>query len=182
VDPVTGDHTPSDSGPQQYVNTPESVLLAGADFELRREWRQGWMFSAYYGYQHGQYQPLPESSDALKKDPRVINAPEHLGSLRGVVPVVPELASLGARVTLEAPRRIDLGDAGLPAQERFTRTAVTADVTLSGNIRRFGVGYVLGVYNLTDQRYDYLVSQSYLGKLSRNNGRTVLFNVNVTYP
>jgi outer membrane receptor for ferrienterochelin and colicins len=135
------------------------------------------MFSAYYGYQRAQYRVSATDNDpALLANPRLSNAPEHLASVRGVIPIVPELASLGARISLEAPRRIDLDSS------ETTRGAIVADVTLSGNVKRYGVGYVLGVYNLADQRYDYLTSHSYLGRLSRQNGRTVLLNINVTYP
>jgi outer membrane receptor protein involved in Fe transport len=172
-DPATADST---SITQRYSNSTDASLFVGADFELRREWRQGWMLGAYYGYQHAQVLPTANDDPALKANPRKINAPEHLASVRGVVPIVPELVSLGARLSLEAPRRID------PGSDETTRAAVIADVTLSGNIRRFGVGYVLGVYNIADQRYDYLTQQNYLGKLSRQNGRTVLLNLNVQYP
>ena len=92
------------------------------------------------------------------------------------VPVVPELASLGVRVAVETARRISLTDT------ETTHPAVVADLTLSGHIRRFGVGYVLGVYNVIDRRYDYPTSASYLSKLSRQNGRTFLVNINVQYP
>jgi outer membrane receptor for ferrienterochelin and colicins len=165
-----------DSFTQRYINSPDPVFLIGADFEVRREWRQGWMLSAYYGFQRAQYLTGESADQALKDNPRVANAPEHLASLRGVVPIVPEIASLGARVTLEAPRRIDLEGPDT------TRATVVADATVSGNIRKFGVGYVLGVYNLTDQRYDYPIAASYSGKLSRQNGRTFLLNINVQYP
>lgn len=176
--PNGGDPAPVDSGSitQRYINTPESVLGAGADIELRREWRQGWMVSAYYGYQRVQYLTNENSAPELQANPRLVNAPEHLASVRGVVPIVPELASLGARVTLEAPRRIDL------ASDETTRAAVVADLTLSGNVRRFGVGYTLGVYNLTDARYDYLTPPNFLARLSRQNGRTVLLSLNLQYP
>jgi outer membrane receptor for ferrienterochelin and colicins len=175
VDPMTGDPDPT-GFTQRYTNSAVPALVAGVDFELRREWRQGWMFSASYGYQRAQYVAGSSGDASLKANPRLINAPEHLASVRGVVPIVPELVSLGARVTFEGPRRIDLDNSDT------TRTALVADVTLSGNIRRFGVGYVLGVYNLIDQRYDYPNAGTYIGRLSRQNGRTVLLNLNVQYP
>lgn len=174
VDPTTGLPDPNSSA-QRYVNSDEPAVLGGVDLELRREWRQGWFMSAFYGYQRAQYSPKADDT-VLRANPRLVNAPEHLASFRGVVPIVPELASLGARVTLEAPRRISINT------DEQTRPAVTADVTLSGGIRKFGVGYVLGVYNIADQRYDYINAASYLSKLSRQNGRTVLLNVSVQYP
>lgn len=178
VDSKTGQPAPPDSedSAQRYVNTAEPGLVAGVDLELRREWRRGWMLSATYGYQWARYLTGPTSEAMLRANPRLINAPEHLASARGVVPVIPQIASLGARVTLEAPRRI------APDTSKTTQSAIAVDVTLSGNIRRFGVGYVLGIYNLADQRYDYPVTQSYLGRVSRQNGRTFMIDLNVQYP
>ena len=86
------------------------------------------------------------------------------------------LASLGLRATLEAPRRIDL------TSDDLTRTAVVADVTISGAVKRFGVGYVFGLYNALDARYENPVSLVYLSRTIRQSGRTFLANVTVTYP
>ncbi len=92
------------SGVVQYQNSPTPQLNAGFDIEVRREWRQGWMVSVGYGYQKATFVQLT-AGDPLTTNPRVTNAPEHLASARGVVPIVPDLASLGMRITLEAPRR-----------------------------------------------------------------------------
>jgi len=174
VDPVTGAPDPLSSA-QRYINRGDPALIAGADLELRREWRQGWFLSTFYSYQRAQY--LAVSNDAaLKSNPRLVNAPEHLSALRGVVPIVPELLSLGLRVNLEAPRRISINS------DAVTRTSVTADLTLSGHIRKFYISYVLGLYNIADQRYDYTNAASYLSKLTRQNGRTVLLNLTVQLP
>lgn len=174
VDPMTGVPDPG-SGTQRYVNSSEPALIVGADLEVRHEWRQGWFFSGFYSYQRAQYLAASDNV-ALKQNPRLVNAPAHLSALRGVVPVVPELASLGGRVTIEAPRRISRNS------DAMTGTSVTADITLSGDIRRLGLGYVLGLYNIADQRYDYINAASYLSELTRQNGRTVLFNLSLQYP
>ena len=93
--------------PDGLCATPTATspaITAGGELELRREWRQGWMLSAIYGYQRAQF--LDSVGLDAADSPRLVNAPEHLASLRGVVPMVPEIASLGLRTTLEAPRRI----------------------------------------------------------------------------
>ena len=121
-----------------------------------------------YGYQLARY---------LDKDKtRLINSPEHLASLKGVVPLLPDIVSLAARVTLEAPRRIGLQD------ETTTDAQVVGDLTLSGQVKRFGVQYVLGVYNITDAKFSYPVSETYLSRTLPQNGRTFMADVKVTYP
>ncbi|APR80285.1 TonB-dependent receptor [Minicystis rosea] len=152
----------------RYANSPDPALTAGGDVEIRREWRQGWMVSAMYGYQHARF------LDATKTP--LVNAPQHLASMRGVVPLLPDIASLATRITLEAPRRISADST------ETTPTAVVADVTLSGNIKRFGVQYVLGVYNVADSRYSYPVADTYLSRTMPQNGRTFLADIKVTYP
>ncbi len=159
----------------RYANTKNPVLAVGGDVELRREWRQGWMVSAMYGYQRAQFFAFGDKSlPAVAGDPRLRNAPEHLASFKGVVPMLPELASLGLRVTLEAPRLDEL--------EGTTGTHVVADLTLSGLLKRFGVTYAIGAYNVMDQRYSYPVSLAYLSRTMLQNGRTFLADIKVAYP
>jgi outer membrane receptor for ferrienterochelin and colicins len=153
-----------------YANNSAPALAAGLEVELRREFHRGIMFGLSYGYERAQY------LDPLAPDPRFINTPEHLASIRGVLPIVKDLVSLGARATLEAPRRI-----GLTNQGR-TGTAVIADLTLSGGVKRFGLSYVLGIYNVTDARYAYPVTETYLSKTVAQNGRTLLADLTFTYP
>lgn len=192
VDPLTGGYLPG-SGTTQFQNSPAPALNAGFDLELRRDWRQGWMLSAFYGYQRPEFIGL-DSPDAgalvqqfpsLKTNPRLTNAPEHLGGFRGVMPVVADLASLGFRLTVEGPRRVSYTDdpnTGQDESTELTRAAVVADLTLSGNVKRFGVGYVVGVYNIADQRYSLPITESYASRLSTQNGRTFMANLNVSYP
>jgi outer membrane receptor for ferrienterochelin and colicins len=92
------------------------------------------------------------------------------------VPIVADLASLGLRVTLEAPRRVSY------VSDELTRPAAVADLTLSGQVKRFGVGYTVGVYNVIDTRYNLPITETYFSRLSPQNGRTFLANVTVQYP
>lgn len=166
--------------PVRYANSRSAALTAGADVELRREWRRGWMLAASYGYLRAQYLDDDYLEDQClgspSKDLRLINAPEHMASFRGVIPVVERLASVGLKITLEAPRRVSLEDSDV------TRAAVVADLALSGEIRRFGARYVLGVYNLMDARYDHPVGDIFVSRTARQNGRTLLFDLLVSYP
>lgn len=164
--------TPLESDPNviRYTNSAAPALLVGGDAEIRRDFRLGFMVSAAYSYQHARY------LDSALENGRFINSPEHLASLRAVVPVVPELASIAGRVTLEAPRRIAFdSDDEIPL-------AILGDIAVSGNVRRFGLRYTAGVYNVTDQRYEVPVATTFLSRTMPQNGRTFLVDVLVAYP
>lgn len=155
----------------RYQNSDIPALTLGGDVEIRREWRRGWMVSAMYGYQRAEF------LDSSLANPRLINAPEHLASFRSVFPVVPEVASLGVRMTLEAPRRIVY-----ESDETTDRTGVVVDATVSGDIRRFGIHYTFGVYNIADFRYSVPVTDTFRSRTMPQNGRTFMLDFMVTYP
>jgi len=161
------DPTKPDSEVIRYANSPPALAL-GADVELRREWRRGSMLAVTYGYQSARF--LEGTGNK-----RLPNAPEHLASFRGVVPVVRDLASLGARVRLEAPRR-------LQGTDETTRTAAVLDATLSGNLREYGLRYVIGVYNITAFRFQVPVTETFASRTIPQNGRTFLIDLLATFP
>ena len=152
----------------RYANSPPAIAVGG-DVELRREWRRGWMLAATYGYQRAQF--LEGAGNQ-----RLPNAPEHLASFRGVVPVVRELASLGVRVRLEAPRRLRQGS------DETTQSAAVIDATVSGYLRDFGLRYTVGVYNVTDWRFEIPVTETFASRTIPQNGRTFLLDVLATFP
>ena len=161
---------PAHKGLENYQNSAVPALAVGGDVEVRREWRQGLMLTAMYGYQYARY------LDVKTGDPRLVAAPEHLASVKAVVPVVPELASLGMRATLEAPRRIDT------EKSDTTATSVILDATVSGGVARYGLRYTLGFYNITGWRYQLPVTETFLSRTLPGGGRTFLFDVTGTYP
>ncbi len=160
----------SSTGLITYANSLYPALAAGGDLELRREWRQGWMLSAYYSYEHASYY----NSNLLNAE--LVNSPQHLAAFKGVVPVLPDLISLALRVTLEAPRRISA------SSDATTPTALVGDLVASGNLKKFGIGYRLGVYNVADTKYVYPVSSSYLNSVFQQSGRSFLGDITVAYP
>jgi len=160
----------------RYENNPPA-LLAGGDVEIRREWRQGWMLSAMYTYQRGGYMQTPKTLEGeAKPNLKLVNAPEHLGSLRVVFPIVTDALSLGARFAAESERRVDIGT------EETTSPVFLGDVTVSGYLRRFGVRYTLGMYNVGDFRWSAPVTLSFLSRTMVQNGRTFLADLLFTYP
>ena len=165
IDTITDPGT----GFRRYANAESPALLAGGDVEIRREFRRGWMVSGSYGYERAQ---LLSSSLA---DPRLLNAPEHMAALKGLVPVIRDLVSAGLRLTLEAPRRISLDSPDT------TSTALVADATISGTLRDYGLHYTVGVYNLADVRWQVPVSTTFASPTMPQNGRTFLLDVVGTF-
>jgi outer membrane receptor protein involved in Fe transport len=173
-DPMTG--MPRDG--IQYQNRAGGVVTAGGDVEVRREWRYGWMLSAMYGYLYARYVGANAPMDT-----RVINAPEHFASFRGVVPLIPGTLNGALRMTVEAPRRISLADetAMLPESERDTPPAVIADLVLSGGVPRYGVRYAAGLYNLFDWRYDNPVATGFSSRVMPQNGRSLMVQLSAEF-
>jgi outer membrane receptor for ferrienterochelin and colicins len=167
----TIDDMPGNSNVLRYANTPP-VLAIGGEAEIRREWRRGWMLGAAYAYQSARITtPTPGDPDS-----RIAAYPDHMASLRAVAPLIPELVSPGVRVTLEGSRRISTID------DARTAPAVIGDVTLSGNIKPFGVHYVLGVYNVANFQWQMPVAESFKSRTVPQNGRTLMLDVLGTYP
>jgi outer membrane receptor protein involved in Fe transport len=156
--------------PLQYVNSPQPIHTYGGDIELRREWRQGWMLGLMYGYQSTRYYQSPPPG-SVGANTWVPNAPEHLASFRFAVPVVPGLATLASRATLEAPRRISL------SADDKTDAGVVWDVVLSGDIGRYNLRYTLGIYNLFDWRYAVPITPTTLSSTLVQNPRTLLLEL-----
>jgi hypothetical protein len=154
----------------RYANSTVPAFVAGGDLELRRDWRRGFMMAATYGYQQTRF------LDPKLPNPRLVNAPEHLASLRAVAPIVKELVSFGARFSLESPRRIRDDYSGT------TGTTLIADATVSGYVRDVGVRYVVGVYNIADRRYEIPVSDTFATRTLPHNGRTFLVDALWTWP
>lgn len=153
-----------------YANTASPSLVAGADVELRREWRKGFMLGATYGYQRAQL------LDKTLADPRLVNVPEHVASLRGVAPVVRELLSFALRATLEAPRRIRAASA------ETTEMGVVLDAAVSGDVKAAGLHYTVGVYNIAGWRGQVPVGETFQSRTITQNGRTFLIDVLATFP
>ncbi len=164
---------PDESDPEnifRYTNSTSPSLVVGGEVEVRREWRRGLMLAAMYGYQQARL------LDSTLSNARLVNAPEHYGSARFVVPAVKDLAALGFRATVEAPRRID------SATDDLTDLALVADATISGQVREVGVRYVIGLYNLADRRAQTPVATTFVSRTMPQNGRTFMIDVGWSWP
>ncbi|XXT19734.1 TonB-dependent receptor [Sorangium sp. So ce429] len=159
----------------RYENTDASILVVGGELELRREWRQGWMASASYSYAKAQY--LEESGANERRE--VPNSPEHMGSLRGAVPLFGKAVGLASRLTVEAPRYDRNVREDPNTDQTTTEPAVIWDIVLSGQLDVGGLRYNVGVYNVGDWRWTAPTAAQYTIAKFPQNGRTFLASVNM---
>lgn len=176
-----GDQT----SPLYYVNSDTPIASVGGEVGVRREWRQGWMLQATYGYQHSTYLASESSADlfGLKKAPgtrNVANSPEHLASIKAAAPILARGLTAATRVTLEGIRYDRYENDGDPAQGK-TNAAVIWDLILSGREERWGLGYSIGAYNVGDWRYSFPVSGEFTQRAVQQNGRTFLASADITF-
>lgn len=162
-----GTGTPSDL--IHYENEPNSVLSVGGDVEVRREFRQGWLFAANYNIQHTQYM------GTTLADPTLVNAPNHQGGLRMVAPLFEPYANAAVRLTVVAPRRVRIDE------DLWTAPAVLGDFVVSGQVPRLGLRYAIGVYNILDWRWDVPVTSSFASKTIQQQGRTFALHLTAAF-
>jgi len=169
-----------------YENTTTPVGTMGAEGEVRKEWKDGWMASASYSFARSVY--LKDSSlssiASLARDPafrEVPNAPEHLASLHAGAPILGRALMAMTRVSFTSAR-YDVHDkqptltVSEPPQEE-TSAAVVWDLMLTGAEPRWHIRYSLGMYNLANWKYSVPVLQgpgNFLQDSIVQNGRTVL--------
>lgn len=130
-----------------YANSAQSAQTLGAEAEVRRDFRHGWMLAATYSYQRTRFGDV--TSDAPSA--RITNSPEHLASIRGVAPLIEDVMSIAARLRVESPRLAQR--AGGPLIE--SPVPVLLDVVVSGRIADIHLDYAIGLRNVFDWQYSY---------------------------
>lgn len=171
---IQGANTPTD--PNYYTNSKSPVFTTGAEAEVRREWRQGWMVAATYSYQRSRYL---RDQGLLREVP---NAPAHLASVRGAVPILGRTLMAMSRLSIEGPRYDRYDSVADPPQGR-TNGAAIWDLVLSGEAERLGVHYAVGLYNVADYRYTAPLSREYRAtqRTIVQNGRTILASTEISF-
>lgn len=178
--------------PIHYINSGSPVLSVGVEVGVHREWRQGWMLGADYGYQHSRFLASDAVSDLFTPAPdlrRVPNSPEHLASLKAAVPILGRGLTLANRVTVQGAVYDRNEDASTPCPPCQTKLdpSVIWDMVLTGREDRWGLTYSVGAYNVTDWRYSAPVSNEFTQDSGRSltsivqNGRTFLASANVRF-
>lgn len=166
-----GDST--EESPLYYENSSSSVFTTGAEVELRREWRQGWSFSASYSYQHSRYW----QAEGLRHVP---NSPDHLAALRGAIPLIPRVLAGSMRLSIDGGRW-DRNDHAEDPEQKKTDPAVIWDVVLTGEAARGTIRYALGVYNAFDWRWSVPVANDYRHMTMTQSGRTFLLSTSAHF-
>lgn len=128
----------------QYQNVPQQVDAAGAEIELRREWRRGWFLSGSYSYQRARLGDVVDGE-------RLTNSPNHLIALKAAAPLGRTGATVANRLRVESPRRTRTGGE--------TEPAVLWDVTVTGEVPGARLTYGLGVRNLLDWRHGHATGE-----------------------
>jgi outer membrane receptor for ferrienterochelin and colicin len=169
-----------------YENSAAPVLTLGAEIEVRREWRQGWMLAAAYSAQRSRYLASSGAADvfAMRSNANlreVPNAPEHLFSVRGAVPILSRALMASTRMAVESGRFDRHEEATDPVRQSKTDYAVVWDLVLSGQDQRWGLKYAVGVYNVFDWRYSAPVSNEFRQNTIVQNGRTFLLSCGATF-
>jgi outer membrane receptor protein involved in Fe transport len=129
-----------------YRNSPINQSVIGADLELRRQFRNGYMFSAHYSALLARYTREPSDDPALNSR-ELPNAPTHSAALKLIVPIVPDAMNGAIRAAFEDRRRID------PSTLEKSDRAVVADLVLSGYLKGLRVRYAVGAYNIFNWHY-----------------------------
>ena len=162
----------------QFVNTQLPVVAYGTDVSIRRDWRQGWMVEANCGWEHAAFLKSNSLSDlfVLATDNRqqhMSNFPARNWGVRAIAPIVGRQLLLGTRFTY-VDKRWTRYDPTANENQVQTNAAVLWDVVLSGEERRFGLGYYLGAYNLFDWHYSLPVGFEFKQQTMPQLGRSVV--------
>ncbi len=174
-----------EADPLHYVNSDTPLATVGVEATIRREWRQGWMVSASYGFSHARFVKSESLADVLTLEKNaerrhVANAPAHLATVKGAVPIISRQLLAATRLSVEGPRFDRYETIGEDPQGH-TLPAVLWDLVLSGSEARFGLNYALGVYNAFDWRYALPVSAEFGQRSIAQDGRTFLASAEVAF-
>lgn len=174
-----------ETDPLFYENSDAPLTTLGFETGFRRDWRHGWMLGVTYGFTYARFLASNSFGDliSLKKDPEhrnVANAPMHLASLKGAVPIISRQLVAATRITVEGARYDRNENASDPTQDQ-TPGAVLWDIVLSGEETRSGLKYSLGVYNAFDWHYELPLSSEFQQRTIAQDGRTFLASAEIAF-
>jgi hypothetical protein len=143
------------------------------------------MISATYSLSHGTFLASQSAEDFFTlhrhSDYRhPANAPEHMASFKGAVPILMRNLVAATRLSVEGPRW-DHNETTDTEPQSKTRGFVVWDLVLSGREDRWGVEYAVGAYNLFDWRYRNPMSAEMRQHTLLQSGRTFLATADVRF-
>jgi outer membrane receptor for ferrienterochelin and colicin len=171
--------------PLRYVNARAPIATVGAELGLRRDWRQGYMLSLSYSIQRSRFLSEDSLSSllAFEKSPdfrRVANSPEHLGSVKGALPILGRNLTLASRLSWESGR-YDRNELRTDEPQGKTDAFAIWDIVLTGREERSRLSWAVGVYNAFDWRYALPVSAEFSQRSIMQNGRSFLASADVAF-
>jgi outer membrane receptor protein involved in Fe transport len=174
-----------ESDPLHYVNSDAPIATLGAEVGLRRDWRQGYMLAVSYSFQRSRFIDGDAVSALLgfEKSPefrRVANSPEHLGSVKGALPILGRALTLASRLSLESGR-YDRNESRSDEAQQKTEAFAIWDLVLTGREERYGFSWAAGVYNAFDWRYALPVSAEFIQRTIPQDGRTFLLSADLAF-
>jgi outer membrane receptor for ferrienterochelin and colicin len=174
-----------ESDPLHYVNSDAPIATFGAELGLRRDWRQGYMLSVSYSLQRSRFLDGDSISSLLgfEKSPefrRVSNSPEHLGAVKGALPILGRALTLASRLTVESGR-FDRNERITDDPQGKTEAFAIWDVVLTGREERHGFAWAAGVYNAFDWRYALPVSAEFTQQTIQQDGRSFLLSAELSF-
>jgi outer membrane receptor protein involved in Fe transport len=146
--------------------TDEPVYTLGAEVEVRRFFKRGWMLAAQSGIQSTRI-----GDTSFFEGGEAVNSPTSTSSLKLVVPIVERFVRLGTRLTFETGR--------LDTSGARTAPALLWDATFSGEDQVLGLRYAVGVRNLLNWQYDQ--PQVFLNPTTPPATRTFTLDLSYAY-
>ncbi|MBM4395939.1 MAG: TonB-dependent receptor, partial [Deltaproteobacteria bacterium] len=149
----------------RLVNATDALWTAGAEAEVRREFRGGWLVSAQYSFQRSRFGGIDGT------EPQ--NAPEHIAALKLVAPIAGRALRVATRAAFETGRLDRFGDR--------TPRALVWDLALSGEVAAAHLRYAVGARNLLDWRYSHPLGEEVDDPRRLQPGRTLFAELGFFY-
>jgi outer membrane receptor protein involved in Fe transport len=169
----------------QYQNARTPIGTLGAEGELRREWKSGWMLAGSLSLQRSAYLRSSKLGDLLTLKPaadfrELPNAPTWLAAFQGAAPLLSRALRVMSRISFEGAR-YDRNFSVVDPPQTHTRGALLWDLVLSGSEARLGLDYALGVYNALDSQAEHPVSSEFRQLSIPITGRSLLASASLSF-
>jgi outer membrane receptor protein involved in Fe transport len=169
----------------QYQNTDTPIGTQGAEAELRREWKAGYLLAASYSLQRSAYLRSQSLGDLLllsrsAEFRQLPNAPAQLASVRAAAPILSRLLRVMGRLTFESGR-YDRNSAVADPIQTHTQDAWLLDIVVSGSEDERRLEYSFGVYNALSSRAEHPVSSEFRQLSIPITGRSLLASASVRF-